>query len=279
MSLFKYMNEDRVEDILIKNKIRFTQPSVFNDPFELKLSMKGFAQESELIKQHNEEFENIVRDLYDKDYSYLKNKYSFEDFLSKIDKKSGLKDFISISTSDVIHENFKKKFDEVMNNTLGILSLTTNPDNLLMWAHYANEHRGFVIELDEKHNFFKSKEENNYIYNGIQKVNYSEIRPDKFLKDFEFKDLLLVKSKEWAYENEYRIIQKLEDADEVKSDIYLFKLPRNLVKAVYCGCNMENSKKAKILEILNKEDNFHNVKVYNTTISDKYYKLEFVQVR
>jgi hypothetical protein len=37
----------------------------------------------------------------------------------------------------------------------GILSLTEKHDNLLMWAHYAGEHTGFVIEFDSSHEDWK----------------------------------------------------------------------------------------------------------------------------
>ncbi|WP_205631947.1 DUF2971 domain-containing protein, partial [Aliivibrio fischeri] len=39
----------------------------------------------------------------------------------------------------------------------GIISLTETKDNLLMWSHYANEHNGFVVEFDARHEFFTSK--------------------------------------------------------------------------------------------------------------------------
>ena len=34
-SLYKYVSIERLREILIDHKIRFTQPSAFNDPFEL----------------------------------------------------------------------------------------------------------------------------------------------------------------------------------------------------------------------------------------------------
>jgi hypothetical protein len=39
-------------------------------------------------------------------------------------------------------------------NTLGILSLSEVPDDLLMWTHYAANHSGFVLEFDDKHHWF-----------------------------------------------------------------------------------------------------------------------------
>lgn len=36
---------------------------------------------------------------------------------------------------------------EILNDEIGICSLSRNPLNLLMWAHYASSHTGFVVEF------------------------------------------------------------------------------------------------------------------------------------
>jgi|SRR5580658_5344823 hypothetical protein len=36
----------------------------------------------------------------------------------------------------------------------GVLCLSEAPANLLMWAHYADSHRGFVVEFDPASPFF-----------------------------------------------------------------------------------------------------------------------------
>ena len=41
-----------------------------------------------------------------------------------------------------------------INRAQGVLSLSRTNDSLLMWAHYADSHRGFVLGLDETHPFF-----------------------------------------------------------------------------------------------------------------------------
>jgi hypothetical protein len=54
MLLYKYVNFDRI-DILKSEHIRFTQPSVFNDPFELFPFFQSIAPEKyveETIETH-----------------------------------------------------------------------------------------------------------------------------------------------------------------------------------------------------------------------------------
>lgn len=281
MNLYKYMKEDRIKNILVDNKIRFTQPIYFNDPFEVKLAMKGFDTDENLIKNFDTNFMRIIQEEYEKLDLEIKDKISFETFLffANSKKEETKKSYLDVSKNEISFLIIKKKFNEITNKLIGILSLTTKFDNLLMWSHYANEHKGFVVEFNSENDFFMLKEEDNYIYKGIQKVNYSKIRPYKFLIKNEWDELFLIKSEEWSYENEYRIIQRLADADEIKGNIHLFKFPKNLIKSIYCGCNMENSKIEEIYKIIENDLELHHIKVYTTRISEEFYKLEFMQLR
>lgn len=52
--------------------------------------------------------------------------------------------------SDVDTSSFLKNFRD----TMGVLSLTKRFDNQLMWAHYADSHKGIVLEFDPSSDFF-----------------------------------------------------------------------------------------------------------------------------
>jgi len=55
MSIYKYVIADRI-DILENSRIRFTQPSALNDPFEMQPFIIAFDEEPKLI----EEYEQIL---------------------------------------------------------------------------------------------------------------------------------------------------------------------------------------------------------------------------
>ena len=40
------------------------------------------------------------------------------------------------------------EFCKQFSDNVGICSLTKDPLNLLMWAHYAQHHKGFVVEFE-----------------------------------------------------------------------------------------------------------------------------------
>jgi hypothetical protein len=79
--MYKYVFPERV-DILENNRIRFTQPEYFNDPFDMYLSFKKLiAKEDfdEKIKPENA-YEQIITS-FNENFSKGNIKYSFEQLL------------------------------------------------------------------------------------------------------------------------------------------------------------------------------------------------------
>ncbi len=127
------------------------------------------------------------------------------------------------------NENLKVKLVESEENQVkfsgdfdgfGIISLTQSKDNLLMWSHYANEHRGFVLELDHKKIGLKNQViHSSYIddsSNGLAKpIIYTNKRHVNEVNENR-KDLLFIKSEHWSYEKEYRIAAFLMQANVIK---------------------------------------------------------------
>ena len=72
----------------------------------------------------------------------------------------------------------------------GVLSFSTNYDNLIMWAHYADSYKGCVLKFKVKNN------------KHIKKVQYIENQSE--LSHLAEKEL--IKSVNWSYENEYRFV-------------------------------------------------------------------------
>jgi hypothetical protein len=130
---------------------------------------------------------------------------------------------------DPVKDSEKKYYRESLKEGLqefGIISLTENPYSLLMWSHYAEEHRGVVVSL--------ACDEDTFEYHcpfsktcGVSKlipskVFYSSRRPGFEMPDntiyeyFEhnfFSHIALVKSDDWIYEKEYRYLIRLAEVD------------------------------------------------------------------
>lgn len=269
MNLFKYMTEKRVEDILVKNKIRFTQPKYFNDPFDVQPHLKSFNIKNYANKLDDKSKDEMASSLIN---ILIENGMGYKYSNTEETRKAFLKGLDELSI-DNISNSIRNVFNEEINDIKGILSLTNNEKNLLMWAHYSNEHKGFVVEFDRNSELFKNAFE----------VDYKEERPSVNIRRIEPNKTFLTKSIDWEYENEYRVFKNLNEAliedINLEKDIYLFRFPKIAIKSIYCGCNMDIDIKKNILYIIESDKELHHVKVFDTYISDKYYKLEFEQIR
>lgn len=136
----------------------------------------------------------------------------------------------------VDHENetdLKKHPDVKRNNIpdIGITCFTEEINEPLMWAHYANNYYGFVLELDPKHTHINL--DNRERKKSINPVLYF----DKFIKvkntdSFALEYFLTAKSDKWKYEKEWRLLADVDD--KVPYDRIAFYEPIT-IKALYIG--------------------------------------------
>lgn len=99
-------------------------------------------------------------------------------------------------------------------DSIGILCLTPNWDNQLLWAHYGAHHNGICIGFKSDIDFFRT----------AQQVSYQEklpiiVRPDDDPNSV-LEKALLTKSKCWEYEEEWRILKNTTSQFERDTTFY-----------------------------------------------------------
>ena len=122
---------------------------------------------------------------------------------------------------------------KTVNVEIGILSLSKNWDNPLMWAHYSDSHKGFILGFDSTHQFFNdylSKDEKESKY--LKDVIYADERvkiPSKLDEPKLMFEAFLTKSTDWQYEQEVRLLSTLNLSHKKEQidnhDIYTIKVP------------------------------------------------------
>ncbi len=231
--LYKYLSSGRASDVLAKLLIRFSQVSVMNDAMEFKPLIKGVAARPRLEQVIEERF----RVLHPGQLEQI------EQMLPREKAQQLIKECIS-KTADQAELNLQKSIAtiyEVNDKNFGILSLSEDPTNLLMWAHYANGGQGFLIEFDPAHTWFWEKKEERDDLRHIRRVSYVSSRPEAYLLDTTGQDYLYTKGQEWEYEKEWRIIRNFNDAaiklgpDNNGKDVLLFAIPPECVRGVVAG--------------------------------------------
>jgi len=187
--LYKYFdNHERVLKILKTGCIYYPKPNRFNDPFDCDIdiissvSWDQFEQrvrsEGEKLNKGSEEVEQKIRSLRNDAGAAI------DEFRSKA--KDGVKNVGRILKQQ------------------GVLCLSTIPDSIPMWSHYANGHNGICIELHRApENALGSTATRPVCYvHDYPEVSWSDLfkRPG-FLSE----TIMYTKSNEWKEEREWRV--------------------------------------------------------------------------
>lgn len=144
--------------------------------------------------------------------------------------------------------NWRDNHIELIGRYCGIYSLSMSnedgvPTNELLWAHYANSHKGFCIvyDWDEMCKYYS---QDKVVPIEIQ---YKEKPPILFANTDEerIKRAFGCKSLAWAYEQEFRLLFTNE---ERIFKINTYNCPSKLVKAIYLGLRISNESRELLLE-------------------------------
>jgi hypothetical protein len=272
--LYKYLPPERV-DVLLNGRVRYTQAHLFNDPFEFQPYYEIASTDEGILKaalkegeelgipedDTNEFFNLIVRDDNREERQRRSKRFMFEHFC----------------------------------RISGVLSLTERHDNLLMWAHYARNHEGFVVAFDVKQwNLTEGPDRGASPQGHLRKVAYSEVRPSsRLLIDLSFEEMFFTKSVDWEYEQEWRVIKtldiKLEEMmsvtslvledkpvpPELSSPVYLFDFPRSSVQSVFIGTRCRPEIRGAIEAAISSHSDYSRVGLYSAQIDDKAFRLNF----
>lgn len=120
--------------------------------------------------------------------------------------------------------------------------------NTLMWAHYADSHKGICIKYHFHHSITKLAGDHNGIVAYFKDVKYSNGEMSKYSnKDaINLEDAFFLKGKDWEYENELRLL--LYDLNN--QDTYgTINIP-DCIEAIYFGLKCSDKDKETILNIM-----------------------------
>jgi len=139
-----------------------------------------------------------------------------------------------------------------------------------MWYHYADGHRGFVIEFDSEQQEFRK-------IGKPWKVEYVNSQPvyDHRVGNIDF---FRFKPKYLEFEKEFRIIRPLKECVAMKVEgqvtLYSWPLPLTCIKAVYLGHRLGAEFRNRLMKALLGTD----VRKYETVPTRENYKLTFRQI-
>jgi len=172
----------------LKNQvIYFASPLAFNDPYDCAL------------------FPSVAEPT-DADVERIRAHY-----LAKEDLGPERKRYFEIAPVPALREMLMRVGQNVANEqvkmfleTKGVSCFSERPDNLLMWSHYSDHHRGFCLEFRADLEPFSTKARQVKYSSHMPQFNLARILCDRDFEDV--LDLYCTKAQEWAYEREWRCL-------------------------------------------------------------------------
>jgi hypothetical protein len=262
MRIFRYVSPQRV-DYLLNEEVSFSPPSRFNDPFDLRPVFAPVIDEGYLKRIYKQGASDIVETrltglptAQQKELEKQIEKLTIAFYRQQADKYA---------------HAYQQTFPKTLDRYVGILCFSAANDNLLMWAHYADSHRGFAVEFDSENEEFKK-------LGDLHEVKYIKTRPIVDAAKPVTLEFYVRKSPEWGYEREYRLLRHLDTCEKRSlsaGDFYFAPMPRSCVKAIYLGTRMDKSLAQQILQLTSGTD----AEIYETELHGQEFGLVFRRIK
>ena len=154
---------------------------------------------------------------------------------------------------------------QTLGDHIGLYCLSRIPDSILMWSHYGYEHQGYCLEFEAT--------DHTEVFGEAQPVLYSDNYPIvdffKTPKEQQFDLIFPTKYTNWAYEQEWRII-------DFQNGPGPRKYPAELLKSVIFGLRMSEPNKALIRQWVSRRG--HDVKFFQSVQDDRKFSIELREV-
>lgn len=243
--LFKYRSLSGeslkwTRELILQGKLWFPSPLDFNDPFDTLPDIR--------IEGTRDQLQRRVRRLVRSNRPDLPRGARLE--LSEYIISKGLP-AMRAYLEDAVRQTASE---------LAVCSYTTRVDDILMWSHYADQHRGICVRMSTRSPFFMTS--------LPFPVRYQETRPaidwmaDEL--DTELIDILVTKASLWKHEREWR---QLEKGPGIR------RLPDRTLEAIYLGCRISSEDRQLVLQWV--KDLTWPVEIHAAKPSRSAFALEF----
>jgi len=217
-SMKTWRDRRKVKDILLRNRLYFATRLGFNDPFDCRISPSWDDSTTEEWRQTLLETHKIMP--------------------VPEEWKENVEGYVEESLKGGVNvEECKAAYERCLDN-FRVLCLCQQPDGILMWSHYANNHEGVCLEFEVRKGSF-----------------FMDAKPVQYPKDYpQFKATIGIeklangivgtKAKLWEYEAEWRVGKLDQNA--------LSNFPTECLSGVILGCQVSDKNEALICKWLTK---------------------------
>jgi hypothetical protein len=262
---FKYASVWTARQVIESKSFRYSSPTKFNDPFDHQAGFVLNSTPDEFAKLLTASIERIIfSDVVPTvspvspftaltlQFRSIRDRLPREQFLQKLRDSC-------IESAANLHGHIDQMNAAIQEQLCHsrVLCLSELHDNVVMWSHYAEQHRGVVFKL-------RCIDEIDNALLAAKKVSYTNAFPafpsaDEYAKHLTGEqpidfvplcwNIAFTKHIDWVYEREWRVhIPRLQEPPGDGYTIYS-EDPR-VFEAVYLGCRMHDNDVAAIVELI-----------------------------
>ena len=213
---------------IISNYLWFSDPLEFNDPYDCNLTTSIDNTEAEI----RDFFANASK-IYPETYGLYTQDF-YENRIEKI-----------INSPDAFVDEIKEIQQKSIIPNYGICCFSEKEDDLLMWSHYTDKHKGVCVtfEIREDIQFFSLPLKVDY---PPEYPYFNFIKNRKNKEKHSLKFYFATKSNHWEYESEIRIVKDREQHSKFRGPINFNK---KCIKELIFGYRMPEKQKHELIDV------------------------------
>ena len=275
MILCKYLDSKGYLDIINNQRLLATDPTTFNDPFEMYPGIIGKPDK-------------------DKTLRYLLN-----DFLTRLSSATKVAEpdfkgeFVlrdEDAFSKKVEQNMKPGLEREVKNGLERASQTMrmicfcdpkeikDGDDILLWSHYGDKHKGVRIFFETDDIKILSTNLFQVVYSLERAcIDITDLSASTFNKNVEdaYLNTFKTKNKSWEYEKEIRWIINLQECIQEDGRSYIPLSPK-AIRRIDLGCKCKSE---KVIPLLKEYGNaYQHIKLYEALVHEHRYSLKYKEI-
>jgi len=150
-----------------------------------------------------------------------------------------------------------------------------------MWSHYARKHTGFVLGINVDDPAMR-----HFVQRRLVRYRKNRVATDPYLKPpsnswiDQITKTIFTKSNEWKYEQEFRVIFRLQDLYPRPLDDggvgHFLDVSETTVPELIIGCCASDETKAALCDLLDNEKRFSRLRVFAARRHHRQFQIEIV---
>ena len=251
---FSEENTEKVRQEILTNK----RPRNLYKYRSIKSAI-GFLKNSSIYFSNYKEFNDPFESACKKKYDFTPRQY-FETF-----QKWGVNYLDSAIKAEEIRlglvnpKDLLKKSTDMIFNRFSYFCMAEEPNNILMWSHYADSHKGVCFKFDLLQDL------DTFLI--TVPVDYNSDYPEFDTLNENPSKIIIRKSPCWSYEKEHRAIKVNSPG--------LYKINKKALVGIIYGCRTSAENKKEIKRLV-EQNEFNDVQFSETKVNPNAYQLDII---